>query len=299
MIIYLDIILIENILMNYIILFGTGFIQKIKIKNSRIIISSIIGAIYSIIAYLKIIPEYSNIIMKVILSIIMIEVGFYPKNVKKMLKTLLLFYLVSFVMGGCALAMLYLISPSKITFRNGVLVGTYPMKITLIAGFIGFLIIQYSFKLNKSKLRKQDLVCDITIKICGKLIKTKAFIDSGNNLKDPITKSPVVIIEKELINKNININQIKGGDNKIKLRLIPFKAIGKPNGLLIGIKAEYIELKYDEENIIINNVVLGLNDKKISKHYSALIGLNLINGGKENEFNVNAKKDILQYGERR
>lgn len=296
--IYLDIVFIENLLMNYIILFGTGFIQKIKMKNLKLVISSLLGATYSIIAYLNLIPIYSSIFMKILLSLIMIYIAFNPQNIKKLLKTLLLFYLISFVTGGCALALLYLISPQSISFSNGALVGTYPMKVTLVAGAIGFLIIQYSFRINKMKLKKQDLICNIKIKVCGKLLKTKAFLDSGNNLKDPITNTPVVIIEKGELQNIINIEQLEGGESDLKIRFIPFKAIGKKNGLLMGIKADYIEIKYDDEKTLVNNVILGLYENQISKNYSALVGLNIINGGTENEFGSNTKKNLLQLGKR-
>ena len=56
MTVYLDIIFCENILMNYIILFATLVIIKIKNKRQkiRLIISSIIGSAYAIIVYTNI-----------------------------------------------------------------------------------------------------------------------------------------------------------------------------------------------------------------------------------------------------
>lgn len=42
MTIYLDVVLFENLCMNYIILFATGYIMKIKIKQLRLIISSFV-----------------------------------------------------------------------------------------------------------------------------------------------------------------------------------------------------------------------------------------------------------------
>ena len=52
MTIYIDIIFLENIIMNSIILYATSIIIKQKTKFFRIIISSGIGAIYSIALYL-------------------------------------------------------------------------------------------------------------------------------------------------------------------------------------------------------------------------------------------------------
>ena len=67
MTIYIDVVLIENLLMNYIILFATGVILKIKIKHIRLILASLIGAIYTIIAYISALRIYSNIFLKFIL----------------------------------------------------------------------------------------------------------------------------------------------------------------------------------------------------------------------------------------
>ena len=289
MTVYLDIILIENILMNYIILYATGFIQKQKIKQIRLIISSTLGGAYAIISYLNIIPIYSNFFMKILLSIIMIYVAFNIQNIKKLLKTILLFYLSSFVMGGCALALLYIINPENINFKNGVLIGTYPMKVTLIAGVVGFLIIQISFQINKRQMKKKDMICDLEISINKKKIKLKSYVDTGNMLKEPLTKEPVIIVEKEKLNNiiNVNIEEILGGDDKkiekIKFRIIPFKTIGKENGILIGIKPDFVKIIFEDNEKYVENVIIGMYDKKIGKEYQALIGLELLEGDRENE----------------
>ena len=184
MTVYLDIVLIENILMNYIILFATGFIQKNEMSQIRLIISSIFGGIYAIVSYLNIIPIYSNFFMKILLSIIMVYIAFNPQNYKKMLKTILLFYLTSFVMGGCALALLYIINPQNINFENGVLIGTYPLKVTIIAGIIGFIVIQIAFRINKRQVKKKDMYCKLDV-----VINTNHQYSSHNSWKRKNKKS--------------------------------------------------------------------------------------------------------------
>ncbi len=46
MTIYLDVVFIENICMNSIILFATGLVTKSKCKVIKVLISSMIGALY-------------------------------------------------------------------------------------------------------------------------------------------------------------------------------------------------------------------------------------------------------------
>ena len=305
MTVYLDIVLIENILMNYIILFATGFIQKNEMSQIRLIISSIFGGIYAIVSYLNIIPIYSNFFMKILLSIIMVYIAFNPQNYKKMLKTILLFYLTSFVMGGCALALLYIINPQNINFENGVLIGTYPLKVTIIAGIIGFIVIQIAFRINKRQVKKKDMYCKLEVVINKKIVKIKAYVDTGNMLKEPITNIPVIIVEKEKIKNliNIDLDKIIGGDsqniNKIKFRIIPFNSIGKQNGMLIGIKPDFVKVMFEDNEKYIEDVIIGIYDKKINKEYSALIGLELLEGESENADIRNIKQDVRKVHSKR
>ena len=71
---YLDIIFIENLVINFIIIYATGIISKVKVNQIRIIAGSIIGAIYSILYYLINLKIYSSIIIKIILSIVIIYI---------------------------------------------------------------------------------------------------------------------------------------------------------------------------------------------------------------------------------
>ena len=74
MTIYLDVIFLENIVINYIILYVTGMISKAQIKQKRLIAGALIGAFYSIIYYLLKLKIYSSFIIKIILSIVIIYV---------------------------------------------------------------------------------------------------------------------------------------------------------------------------------------------------------------------------------
>lgn len=295
MTIYIDIVLIENLIMNYIILFTTAVVLKIKVNHIRLILASLLGGGYSIIAYMGIIKVYSSIILKIILSVLIIYIAFNPQNIKKMCKDLLLFYLISFVFGGAAFALIYIIKPQNILMKNGLFLGTYPLKTVMLGAIIAFCIIIGAFAIIKNKISKKDMFCEIEILINQKKIKTKAMIDTGNMLKEPITNVPVIVVEhillyscipKEILN---NLKEIMGGDFKnipcaiqekyiSKLKLIPFSSLGKQNGMLIGIRPEYVKIITDEQEKINKNVIIGIYEKSLTKkgEYQALIGIELL-----------------------
>lgn len=289
MTVYLDIILLENICMNYIILLATGIINKCKISHFRIMISSLLGAIYAIITYLNIFEAYSNLIFKMILSIVMIYIAYLAKNVKKLFKELIIFYLTSFAFGGISFALLYMINPSQVKVKNGVFVGTYPLKVVLLGGIVGFLTIIIAFKSYKGRMNKKDIYYDIKIKLGDKEVETKAIIDTGNFLKEPITGFPVVVVERSLMYSIIpkcilnNIDEILSGNlDKMseheeyisRIRVIPYSSLGNKNGMLLGIKADQIII----ENKIVNNIILGIYKESLTKmgEYRALVGLELV-----------------------
>ncbi len=118
MTIYIDIVIIENLIMNYIILLATGMVLKIEIKHMRLILASLVGAIYTVLVYMQIIPIYSNFLLKIILSFVIVYIAFRVQSIKQMWKNLLFFYLTSFVFGGTAFALLYIVKPQEILMKN-------------------------------------------------------------------------------------------------------------------------------------------------------------------------------------
>ena len=275
MTIYIDIIIVENLIMNYIILYATGIISKNKISYIRIFFASLIGAIYAISEYILKINIYSNIFLKMILSIIIIYVAFYPQNVKNMCKQLVIFYVTTFTFGGVATYLIYV------------------LKEIFIGAIVGTIILLIAFKLVKNKITKKDMICKIKIKINGKEKVLDTMVDTGNMLKEPITGTPVAVIEKtslyDLLPKEIlnNTESILGGDfEKIpedikneyipRLKIIPFASLGKQNGMLVGIKPEKIEI-INEQTEEEKNAIIGIYNKSLTKkgEYNALIGIDL------------------------
>lgn len=306
MTVYLDIVLIENLCMNYIILFATAFIMKLKIKHVRLFISALIGGLYAVLTYMQIVKMYSTMVMKIILSICMVYIAFYPKNIRAMLKEIMLFYLVSFVFGGCAFALLYFLKPQDILMKNGVFIGSYPLKVALLGGIVGFIVMNVALKNVKNKMSKKALIYQVEIEMQEKSLMVKAMLDTGNLLKDPITGIPVIIVDKEELYQIIPgrilnyTDKIIGGDWEIcsedieyraKFRMIPFSSIGKQNGMLLGFKVDRVKIITDIEEVVRKEAIVCIHNGKISKNntYSALIGLDILEGSDKNEYFTNIK----------
>ena len=225
----------------------------------------------------------------------MVYVAYNPQNVKKLWKQIFIFYLTSFVFGGVSLYLIYVIKPQDILIENGMFIGEYVLKVIMLAAIVAYFVIKISLKIIKTKFSPKDMYCKIKFKLNGKTVETKAMIDTGNLVKEPITNTPVIIVEssllydvlpKEILN---NLENILGGNLEeipeeiqneyiAKLRCIPFTSLGKQNGMLVGIKAEEVEIENEEETKLSNNVIIGIYDKSLTKRgeYRALVGIEVI-----------------------
>lgn len=295
MTIYIDVVFLENLVMNSIILIASGIILKKKLKWIRILLASSLGAIYTIIGYISVLEIYSNLVLKVILSILIIYIAFNPQTVKQLWKDILIFYLTSFVFGGVAFALIYVVKPQEILMKNGLFLGTYPLKTVLLAAIVAFIVIIAAFAIVKTKFSKKDMFCDVEVELNNKKIKTRAMIDTGNLLKEPITNTPVIVLEHTLLYECVpkeildNLESILGGElvkipeeirNEYisRLKLIPFASLGKQNGMLVGIKADSLKIVQDEQEKESKNVIVGIYNKSLTKRgeYRALIGIDLL-----------------------
>ena len=291
MTVYIDVIFIENLIINYIMILSVAIILKKEKKHIRFILGSIIGSIYTVITYVTGVAIYTNFIFKFILSIVIVYISFYPQTIKKMWKDLLYFYLVTFVFGGVAFAVIYIVKPQDIFMKSQI-----ELETIIIGSIIAFILIFLSFKIIRGKLKKDNMYSKIEIILDNFKIKTMAMIDTGNFLKEPITGKPVIVIEHtllyEIIPKQIlnNLENIIGGDfNNVpedirlkyitRLKMIPFSSLGKQNGMLVGIKADKVKIFENEsENIIEKeDIILGIYNKSLTKmgEYRALLGIEM------------------------
>lgn len=285
--IYVDVVFIENLLLNYIILCATAIIGKNKLHFLRFLLASSFGSLYAILNYIISLTNLENFLLKLFISSFMILISFDNKKIKIFLKNLIMFYLTSFTFGGAAFMLLFFVSPESIIYENGHFIGTYPLKITFFGGALGFAVIALVAKFIKNKI--SNTLCDLEISFKGKIIKIKTLVDSGNLLKEPISNQDVIVVQKSslegLIDKKIldeAISMVKGsliGDMreefyKFKFKIIPFSSLGNENGVLVGFKPDYIKI-YSDEEFIKKDVIIGIYDGNLSKTnlYTSLIGL--------------------------
>ncbi|MBO5348871.1 MAG: sigma-E processing peptidase SpoIIGA [Clostridia bacterium] len=307
MVAYLDLIILENICMNYLILYTAGKLLNRNIKKLRILLASSIGALYVFSLYIDV-PNYIVNISKILVAMLLVKISFNSTKIKNITKETIIFLMVSFVYSGCALGFIHFMKPKVIYIVNGIIIGgEYIFELVLISAVVSFLLIKASMKLIKlkQKLTKNDMICKIEIGLNDKSVKINALLDTGNLLTDPISKEPVIIVEKQKLisiiprNEMDKIENLLGGDEKLqgdtfnaRLRAIPYISVGNKNGIMIAYKVDCVKVEYQDEVNELDDVLIGIYNDTLTKNnkYSALFGLQILERSKiKNEYNTDIK----------
>jgi sigma-E processing peptidase SpoIIGA len=288
---YVDVLLIENFIIDYLLLNVTSKLSKLKTNRTRLSIGAAVGALYILIVFFPSLKVFLGIVTNFAVSALMLIIAFAPEKFKDFFKVLGLFYVIAFVFGGAAFFLFYFTGKGNVV--NGVYyIKNFPFSM-LIAGLTaGYFLVVYCYKYVQHKALNDELNYNITVIVDNKQARIKAILDTGNSLKDPISNLPVIVAEYDALHDilpeeliyafdgnegNLDFTSlhklIDNGNLALRLRLIPFSSLGKQNGMLIGIKPDMVIVTSKKYNLEISKVIVGIYNNKISKdgEYGALL----------------------------
>lgn len=296
--VYPDILFLENLVINYLILYVTAKFSRVQVSSLRLFIGAAVGAVYVVFIILQ--PDmkiYYTTLAKILLSLFIVAITFSPRKVLPFLKTLVVFYISTFIFAGAVLAFLFFNQKGGFV-RNGIVyVSGYSKWFTVFLGVATVAIVINIFReVIQSRISKEKLLIPVKIAFDNRMIDLAALVDTGNSLKDPLTNMPVMVVEfkalEELLpaeiksifenSKENDLNSVTATISKSRwfsrFRLIPFSSLGKENGMLIGFKPDFIEVGEEEEKRDIKNVIVGIYNRSLSRNeqYKALLGPELV-----------------------
>lgn len=288
--IYAEYLLLENMVINYILLYLTRKLTKTEANNIRILLASFIGAIYALVIFFPPLKFMTKFIIKISISILIIVVAFNPAKLRKFVRLIATFYVMAFIFAGASLALFYL-ADVKAYAGNGIFyIKDFPVKVLVIAVSISYILIKIVWGYIQSILTKNKIFVPIVVGLNDKKVEIIGLLDTGNLLRDPVTQTPVIIIQfsaiKDLLPEQVQsiFEKYKENDlevisaitveniSNMKFRLIPFKSLGKENGMLIGFKPDKVIVKDDEDKVF-RDIIVGIYNNNLSNddNYVALL----------------------------
>lgn len=229
--IYADILVLENCIVDFFLLTLTMKCIKHKCKTSKLIISSFIGGIYTLVLIMPRLNILAYFPVQLGVVFIMIRIVYGKSSIFNLIKLAAIFLMISFTLSGIC----FLISLKA----DGFIVGTsykiekYSVKYIMLGMMIIYVSCSRIMDYVKEKLFINNFNFNIEFEIEKKQYCFKGFLDTGNELVEYVTNLPCILIEEDLI-KDIKFNE----NNTYK---IPYNSVGY-GGYLKGIRINNIKI---------------------------------------------------------
>ena len=145
--------LVDNLIINFLILYLSAMILKQKTNKLLISISAGLGAVCSIISPILNLPIWLSVFYKILLGIIMARIGLSPTGFKQNVMCFGAFLLMTGAVGGICFGIVYLISGEISSMGIKIFGWEVPVSIILgIVCLICLLISKFIKHINRKKL---------------------------------------------------------------------------------------------------------------------------------------------------
>ena len=276
--VYIDIVFLTNLLMDYILLRIVGKLFLRKRNRGRILLAAAIGALFScLILY---VPSDGMLPAKVLLhgccAWIILVLGLQLKKEGLLVKAFVTFYLMAFLMGG---------------FMEAVLMeAALPLRFlaAAIGAYMGLSALIY---LSDSFRARWKNIYPITLSYQGNVQQFFGFLDTGNLLVDPINGEGVFIIKPEVLDAMLpeektdrlkhlqeNPGELEGTQlTDLHPHFLPYKTVGK-EGVMLAVVIDDLCIHTPGEVIHAVNPVLALavEPSALGKEYQVLLNSRIL-----------------------
>lgn len=236
---YIDIYFLVNFGMDFLLLRLLGKLLMIPVPFGRLILGAGIGALGSCVAVMlwSFPASLSTGAIGLLTVAAMLWISFQPKTLRSFVKTLLLFFMEVFCIGGLMEAIYqhtdagyYLAWILQGRFLEGM--PFFTAVFLVLGAWFGFRFLW----LNLTELRKERRHLYQIWLTAGKVcVGTVGYLDTGNCLQEPGTGLPVHIVSEILWN---SLKTPESGTVQI-----PFHTIGNPWGVMEGMRIDILEIR--------------------------------------------------------
>ena len=284
MIIYIDILIILNMFVDYLLLLSCSILLKIKLKKLRLILGAVVGSLFSLFILLPELNVFLNLFLKILSGSFLVLIAFGFKEKLVFLKAVIIFFGENLIFIGMTFFIWVFVSPPSMFFKNGVTyisISPFVLIVSSLFAYIATSIIDFflSRRVNSKKIYK------IEVEFNGNKIFLDALYDSGNCLVEPFSGKPVCVCEYRKLIKFFsdefvkffedffkNVGCVENLNLKKKIKLIPCDTVSGSIVLPAFCPQSFYVLDFNGERKAYDCLV-AVTIKNISDgEYAAIIG---------------------------
>ena len=250
--VYIDLFFMINFSMDFLCFFLSSQLLSARLRLGRVICASALGGIYASVALFMQVGSAAALLIDVLVCVLMCAIGFW--GVAPLWSFSAVYIAVSMTLGGFMSAIFSLLNRADLPLGEVEGDGISAWALAILA-LVSAGITYFGGRFFKKKISKR--YATVKILMGDKQVTLKAFCDSGNLLRDPITARPCIVADLDALSdvvplpiaevvrgKSVAQFSSLGADAARRLRLIPSKtATGE--GMMVAMRADGIFIEGD------------------------------------------------------
>lgn len=269
MIVYADILIILNFLVDYFILLLTAKFLEIKYHIFRLLLAATLGGMSSLYIFLPSVNTLTDFLYKLIICIILSAVAFSIKGIKQYFKNIVSLFTVTCLYAGLTAAIWKIFKPNGMLINNSIAyfdISPLALTVSTVIFYVAFIIFNKIFKSTCNFAEK----CEITVFSDNKSISLTAIIDSGNSVEDFLGKSEIIITDSNSFESLFGKIDIDSREYKKRFRIVPCSTVTGED-VLKGLRCDNAVVKVNNEKINVKKPILAVSKVKFDEGYNAIV----------------------------
>ena len=260
MVVYVELVILDNLVIDYLLLKTTFFLVKGVYSKFRLLLSALLGCAVALIIPLISHLTILSMAVKILTGFLITITAKNYKGVKEYFICTAIFFLLTFALGGSIIAIFSFFNLSE---SNSLSIG-----LTLIPAYLSISFIKSVFNFIKRKQTINQNCVNCRVVLNNLEINAIGFFDTGNGVYS--RDMPVVFCNRSLALKLIS--------KKLKLPNVSYISVntiaGKEN--LLSFKLDKIMIYMNDKENIYNNVVLAVSKHSVGVGYDILLHPDLL-----------------------
>ena len=241
MVVYIDVLLALNIYVNFFLIKATAKLTSNKITNKRLILSSLVGSLFSLVIFLPPINSVALLFLRLSSAFLIVLISFGFGGFFTYLKNAFVFFAVNFVFCGLATAFIEFSRSDFFISNNMSLYADFSLTILIISTIISY----FAISLFRYLFDRKSVVSDkfsVLVSFSEKTFSLKGIADSGNRLVDNFTGTPVIVCDCEKIGLTEDYTKPFTDKSLKGIRFLTCNTVNK-NGIIPAFRPESVIIK--------------------------------------------------------
>ena len=250
--VYVDLFFMINFSMDFLCFFLTCQLLSVRFRTGRVICASALGGIYACAVLFIEVGSVGAILIDIVMCALMCAVAFV--GTAPLFSSTAVYVAVSMTLGGFMTAIFSLLNKADLPLGSAQEDGISAWALAILAA-VSAIVTYLGGRFFKKRVSRK--YANVRIQMGEKQVTLKAFCDSGNLLRDPITSRPCIVADIDALGdlipepiaevaRGASVAQFSslGADDARRMRLIPTRT-ATDDSMLVAMRMDGIFIEED------------------------------------------------------